>query len=609
MIATAQPSLEDVRRANVERRWPRHQWDASGRSRWAGWDWRNYLYLVICGLLVTSTILETAISNDGSKTPWWPFGLLAESFAGRVLLVLLIVANGWLMDRNLADRTPGEKLVPLWLRWLRKALVSIPVAGLYVIPVWRWIVQTRPPWAFRTSALPRIHLEASGTVAASPLSRLGAWSRTVRRRQGQSFPALVLWMIGGQIAPWIALLSWVTTAETLSACHYRALLALSALCHVLACVCGLQYGAIRGRQTRVVRWRSVALRFAPLFFLFPFPFWVPGILLWMIWAGEEVETFVGRSYSNKSRPPAHTPLAKGSSLGRLLRSVAQGKREFDGMLNDLLPGALENSQVKNQQLAFYRLKTFALILDAAALAWLLTRLGGPVLRFDSPPIYLSPFLVLAVLGVIVELSFLVLRVAGWLLRRAMPYQPYGRSLTFTQLALAAGLLFGACLAEGQAANAGLLLMFIGFGNAVAATLLLAPVSFLLMLPGRQTFVLLAWVGLFFELFATGAVMRSQPELAPPFLHLFKVAVALTPLWSLALFLGLRSWFLHPFELGHLFDRRLPGSTRAVLAAVVLTAAAPLGGIAVPFWIYVHHRLWPRYEKLLWDPKKTGTAWP
>jgi hypothetical protein len=602
MSATAQPSLEDVRRANVERRWPRHQWDASGRSRWAGWDWRNYLYLVICGLLVTSTILETAISNDGSKTPWWPFGLLAESFAGRAVLIFLIIANGWLMDRHLADRTPGEKLVPIWLRPLRAALVSIPVLGLYVIPAWRWIVQTRPSWAFRASARPHIHLEASGRLAASPLSRFGAWSRTVRRRQGQSFPALVLWMIGGQIAPWIALLSWVTTAETLSAGHYRALLALSAVCHILACVCGFQYGWIRGRQTRVVRWRSVALRFAPLFFLFPFPFWAPGILQWMIWAGEEAETFVGRSYS-KGRLPVPIPLAKGSPLGRLLRSLAQGKREFDGMVNDLLPGTFQNSQVENQRLAFYRLKTFALILDAAALAWLLARLGGPVLRFDSPNLYLAPFLVLAALGVIVELSFLTLRVAGWLLRRAMPYQPYGCSLTFTQLALAAGLLFGACLAEGQAANAGLLLMFIGFGTAVAATLLLAPISFLLMLPGRQTFVLLAWVVLFFELFATGAVMRSQPELAPPFLHLFKVAVALTPLWSLALFLGLRNWLLHPLELGHLFDRRLPGSTRAVLAAVVLTAAAPLGGIAVPFWIYVHHRLWPLYEKSLWDLRK------
>jgi len=602
MIATEHQSLEDVRRANVERRWPRHQWDASGRSRWSGWDWRNYLYLVICGLLLSGTVLESAISSDGIKTPWWPFGLLAESPAGRAVLIFLIVANGWLMDRHLADRTPGETLVPLWLRWLRKALVSLPVLGLYVIPAWRWIVQTWPSWTFRASALPRLRLAAASESITVPVSRLRAWGHAQLRRQGQSFTALALWMIAGQIVPWIALLSWVTTAEALSPFHRSALITLNVSCHLLACVLGLQYGAIRGRQTRVAGWRAAAIRLAPLFFLFPFPFFIPGLLLWMIWAGEEVETFVGRSYSNKGRPPVPIPLEKGSPLGRLLRSLAQGTREFDRMVNDLLPGALQNSQVENQRLAFYRLKTFTLILDAAALAWLLARLGGPVLRFDSPTIYLAPFLVLAGLGVIVELSFLALRVAGWLLRRALPYQPYGRSLTFSQLALAAGLLFGACLAAGQTSNAGLLLMAIGIGTAVSATLLLAPISFLLMLPGRQTFVILAWAVLFFELFTTGAVMRSQPELAPPFLHLFKIAIALTPLWSLALFLGLRGWLLHPFKLGHLFDRRLPGGTRSLLAAVVLTAAAPLGGIAVPFWIYVHHRLWPRYEKLLWDLK-------
>jgi hypothetical protein len=602
-------TLENDRRAHVERRWPRHQWDASGRSRWAGWDWRNYLYIVICGLLISGALLEVAVSKDGNQEPWWPFGLLTESPVGFAALLVLVVANGWLLDRSLADRTPVGHLVPIWLRWLRQALVSIPVVGLYTIPAWRWILQTRPSWAFRASALPRIHLSAASETIASPLSLLGAWIHALRHRQGQSLPALFLWVIAGQIAPWIALLSWVTTAGALSSGHQRTLFALSAACHGLACVCGLQYGVIRGRQTRIVRWKATAIQFAPLFFLPPFPFFIVGLLLWMILAGEEVETFVGRSHCNKSRPPAHALLGRGYSISRLFRSATRGKQELDLMLNGLLPGTLENSEVKSQQLAFFRLKTFMLILDTTALAWILAKLGGPSLSFNSSSLYLAPFLLLAALGILVELSFLAMRVMGWFLRRAMPYQPYGRSLTFTQLALAAGLLFGPLLAAGQASNAGLLLIVIGIGTAVTSTLLFAPASFLLMLPGRQTFVLLAWAGLFFELFATGLVMRYHPELAPPFMHLFKVAIALTPVWSLALLLGLKGWLLHPFGLGHLFDRRLPGSTRAVLATIVLTAAVPLGGIAIPFWIYAHHRLWPRYEKLLWNLKGTGATWP
>ena len=265
MIPTLQ-ALENDRRAHIERRWPRHQWDASGRSRWAGWDWRNYLYIVICSLLISGTILEVAISKDGNNERWWPFCLLTESSAGFAALILLVVANGWLLDRSLADRTPGALRVPIWLRWLRKVLVSVPVVGLYVIPAWRWIVQTQPSWAFRASVSPGGHLPACSETIASPISHLRAWSRTLRRRQGQSLPALFLWMIAGQIAPWIAILSWVTTAETLSSGQQRALFAMSAACHVLACVCGLQYGVIRGRQTRVVRWKAAAIGSPRYFF-------------------------------------------------------------------------------------------------------------------------------------------------------------------------------------------------------------------------------------------------------------------------------------------------------------------------------------------------------
>ncbi len=605
MIVTSQ-ALASTRSANIERRWPRHQWDASGRSRWSGWDWRNYLYIVICGLLISGAVLTVAIWNDGIKQPWWPFGLLAESSSG-LAVALLILANGWLVDCSLADRTPFESLVPAWLRWLRRAVASIPVAGLYAIPVWRWIIQTQPAWAFRASTLPVLDL--SHPSEKIPGSGFRVWASTLRRRQGQSFPVLFFWMIAGQIAPWIALLSWVTTAQILSSGHRVALIALSALCHLLACALGLQYGVIRSRQIRAGRSKAAALRYAPLSFLLPFPLFIVGLLMWMALAGEDVETLVGRSSSNKSLPPAQIPFERGSSLIRLFRLLTRGKRELDVVLNDLLPGTIENSSSQSHQFAFYRLKTFLLILEAAALARLLARLGGPSLSFESPTIQLSPFLFLAALGVIAELTFLAMRVIGWFLRREMPYQPYGRALTLTQLALAAGLLFGPLLEAGDAPHTGLLLQAIGIGTAVASTLLFAPVSYLLMLPGRQVLVTLAWVVLFFELFVAGTILGGHPELAPPFLHLFKTAILLSPVWSLALFLGLRGWLLNPFELRHLFERRLPGKARAALAAVILTAAVPLGGIAIPFWIYAHHRLWPRYEKLLWNLKETRSAGP
>lgn len=608
MIATVQ-QRENVRRAQVERRWPRHQWDASGQSRWAGWDWRQYLYVVIFGLLLSGDLLlQAVLSKGGQDGPWGPFGLLAESSFGLTVLALLILANGWLVDRSLADRTPGESLVPAWLRWLRRAVVSVPVVGLYAIPVWRGIVQKRPAWAFRTSGLPAIDLAGAPETIDSPLSRFRDGCRRLRRHQGQSLPALFLWVVVGQIAPWFALLSWVTTPEVLSPSYQKMLLALSALCHVGACMVGLQYGMIRGRQMRAGRSKAAALRYAPLTFLFPFPVWIAGLLVWMAVAGEDVETFVGRSHSNRTRPPAHLPIESGSSISRLFRLLTRGRRELDVLLNDLLPGTLENSEIKSRQLAFCRLKAFLLLLDAAVLAWILAKLGGPALSVEST-FKLYSFLLLPALGILIELSFLAMRVIGWFLRRGLPYHPYGRALTLTQLAMAAGLCFGPLLAAGNAVHTGLFLQMIGLGAAVASTMLLAPTTYLLMLPGRQTLVILAWVVLFFELVVTGIILQYHPELAPPFLNLFTIAILLTPLWNLALFLGLKSWILHPLELRHLFDQRLPGKARAVLASVVLTTALPLGGIAIPFWIYAHHRLWPKYEKLLWNLKGSEKVRP
>jgi hypothetical protein len=607
MIAPSQ-GLENARRARVERRWPRHQWDAEGRSRWLGWDWSRYLQLEICCFLFSSLIVEAGLWKNGEKQPWPLLHLLSGSFNGIAVLVLLIFTNGWLLDRGLADRTPGESLVPAWLGWLRRAGLSVPVAGLYVIPLWRWVLQTQPAWAFR---IPNrsLNLTAPFTAPRSFRSHLQAWGSSLRRSQSQSFISLSLWMIAGQILPWLALLSWATTAEALSPGRRMVLIGLSTLCHLLACACGLQYSVIRGRQIRAARWKVVALRIAPLSFLFPFPAFAVGILLWVVSAGEDEQTLTSRSHFNKSRPPLPIPFGTRSSIARLFGLLSRGKREMDVILNDLLPGTLPSS-VKEHQLAFYRLKAFLLLFDAAALAWVLTKfMNRPVLRLDVFPwLQITPFLCLAALGVMAELAFLTLRVVGWLLRRGLPYQPYGRSVVVTQLALAAGLLFGTLLAAGYTPTAGHLLIVIGVGAAIGSTLILSPISFLLMLPGRQILSLLAWAALFFELFLTGAVMYSQPELAQPFAGLFKVAITLTPVWSLSLFLGLRGWLLHPFRLRDMFDRRLPENVRATLAAIALTAAVPLGGIVIPFWIYAHHRLWPRYEKLLWDVKVRSTIW-
>jgi len=97
-----------------------------------------------------------------------------------------------------------------------------------------------------------------------------------------------------------------------------------------------------------------------------------------------------------------------------------------------------------------------------------------------------------------------------------------------------------------------------------------------------------------ELIVLSGFLIYQP--ATPLARSLEIALVLTPVWSLGLFLALGRWLLRPFTLRHLADPRLPFRSRAILAGVALTAALPLGGIAIPFWIYAHHRLWPGMER-------------
>jgi hypothetical protein len=565
----------------VERRWPRYRWDGQGLSRWAGWGWSRYLVMVTGGFLLGATFLESAISKGGERAPWPFFGWLAESPAGFLILGILLVLNGWLVDRALSDRTPFEDALPLWLRGLRRALVSVPVFGLYAIPAWRWVIQRRPTWVRRSFRRLPLDLAASHQESRDPCRRSISWIDSRRRIHGQSLPALLLWMILGQIGPWFALLSALMTTPSLSSSRRAVLQGVSFLFHILACACSIQYGILRGGQIRAGRGRRIVLQWAPLSFLFGFLIWIFGFSAWIAAMDEERETLVSRSWARKS-----------SSSPQALRARRASARPT------AFSATLQNSEISQTRFAVQRLKLLAFFFDAAALAWLFYRLGKPFFTLQRFPLpELAPCLFLAILGLLIEGVSLAVRIFGWLRLNDRRSLPYGRWITFPQLVLAAGCLFGTLLAMGSLTNVGHLLIVIGMG-ALLSTTLFASGSFLLDLSNPQTFVTLSWILLFLEVIVVGGLTGAWPELSLPVLTFFKAAMILTPVWGLALFLGLGGALLHPFRPRHIFDRRLPGRLRAALAAVCITAILPLGAIAIPFWIYACHWVWRRYEPLL-----------
>jgi hypothetical protein len=585
----------EQRRHQIERRWPRHQWDDQGRSRWGGWEWGNYISFLIAGLSASSMLLEIALSTDGKKETWL-FDWLVQGRAGRTSLLLLILISGWVVDRRLFDRTPQETLVFPWLRWLRRAVAFVPVFGLYAIPAWRWIVRTRPSWAFRTAATPKIDLFKS--PRGGFLRRLVSRVDVLRRTWGQSFPAIGLWVIAGQIAPWLALLSWLTTADSLSPGRRRALVELSVLLHGLACALAFQLAAIRSHRMRFQRWRDRIFRSATsLLLLPPFPFSVLGFGLWGNAMGED-ESLVGRSFSRRSLPPALALGSRSRARWRPFRRIWEAAR---------FRHTDQSSDIAYFRFGFHRLKIFCLFLDVSALAWLFSTQGRPLLPLQAGP--LPPaitYLLAAAVGLLVEGWALMIRLLGWFRRTSLSFPHYGYCFSLTQLILIAGILFGTLLAADNVRTLGSILEAIGM-------FALAPAALLLVQAGggptprrhRRFFVALSWTLLVFELAVVGVLMEAHPESASPFLHVFKTTLILTPLWSLALFFGLGQWLLHPLRLRHLFDRRLPGRVRAALATVALTAALPLGGLAIPFWIYAQNRLWPQYEPLLWTLERKG----
>jgi hypothetical protein len=58
-----------------------------------------------------------------------------------------------------------------------------------------------------------------------------------------------------------------------------------------------------------------------------------------------------------------------------------------------------------------------------------------------------------------------------------------------------------------------------------------------------------------------------------------------------------SWLLRPFGLREALRVLRP---RWKIGLLLLTFFAPLGGLAVPFWIYARHRWWPVWERT-WRP--------
>ncbi|HWM90877.1 MAG TPA: hypothetical protein VN493_08930 [Thermoanaerobaculia bacterium] len=543
--------------------WPRYRWDYLGRSRWEGWSTERYLGFGIAGALGAATFLELALVSGKGE----PLTLLSElglTPTGRAMILLLTAINAWILDRWISSHTRGDRWMSVWLRVLRPLTVGIPIIGLATVPAWRWIARTRPVWAFR-----KTRLESGPDLSAhAPSYQLPWWSVAERllRPRRQLLLWSALWLIACQISPILGSVSWLAGSGPLEPSRQTAIVWASVVLHLTAALCGAFYGRNQADPS------ALRLRTLPWLLL------LPGVGILSL-AAIHLASFHPREEG-------------------LLLQVAHDRRRVRGMPVDaLLDSNRRGGDAELQRLAFFRLKTLLLAFDAAALSWLTARFAGwslglSLTRFESGAALL---LLPALPGLLLAASGLAARLSGrWPVLQEMERHSYGRYLGLVPIALLSGLVFGSLQAHGWTPWAGLFLFAAGLA-ALLLMLVWTPLSALVGSPVQSDPTVVCWFLLWFALALLGALLGSDGP-APSLLRNVETLLLLAPLWSLVLFLALGGWLLRPFTLRSLADRRLPLRARAILAIVVVSAALPLGGLAVPFWIYAHHRLWPDLER-------------
>ena len=611
----------EERKRAVLRRWPRHAWADDGLSRWRTWRARRYAYFLAVASLVAVCYLDLNLLAGRGK-PWWPSSLLHQSRAGLTVLAVLLAANGLALVGYLSARgaPPGGRF-PRSLAGL--LLAPLPGLGLALLPA---AAAGRPApvrGEIRAEFQPRCD-------SHSPLARLfaacTAFLRSAARGGSRSLPVLIVWLVGFQVVPYLALLSWLVSASADSPAGRGLALALSAVLHVLLFVATRRHVAALARSA-TGGWMGLALRASPILLLLPAPAALLGIAGWLPWAREnrDERTLGHAAFARRGRieprawadgrsavrpglrgtgartapggsatgaRAAYKPLAAFRSMAGALRLLGEEFRSAPG--GERLSAVWGRTRPEDsRRLAFYRLKTFLLALEAAAVSWALAWLrdGRAVLGIEDSSRALIPFAGLMALGAAVEAAFLLRRVVALVaLRPQSGYLPAGRFLAAGQVSLLTGLLVGSALAASDLAAAGLVLMGAGLVTSVLLLLVMAPVSFLFALPGREVAAPLAWGTLLFEIFVVGAVLHYQPQDAVPLGRLIAGAVVAAPLLGLGLGLGCGRALIAPHSWRELSAHGTPRAARMHLALAAACAFLPLGGLVIPVWIAAERRL-------------------
>lgn len=556
-----------LRAAEVFRRHRPTGRDLSGRRFWTNMSFETGAFLAggICLFLLLA--LEAAL---------WPWptwrGLRRETY-GQIALGLLVLAplSGLLLERYLAHRTPPGLSLRLSVRAAIWIAGSLPVLPFLLVPLGRRLLDHAPAWAVRPVAA-RLDLNAPPDT----LPRGSPW----RRFYTVEIFGLSL-ITTGFLLPLAGCL-WLAIGG-----NRPAILAGCIILHLALAGCLALYAESDLRFSDQPRRR---LRLAPWLCLLPqpVPFFTFLAVLRPEFEGPRSQTLVWSAYARRVGVGRHSQWLD-------LRLALQQRWEAGSWIERWVrPRGLEIPQPKGRVEAarktWMRIKSLLLAVETALAAGLLMRrLGaGPAPDYDPlSHLSLRPWLiavsVLAALGLLqagLGTLCLLLRVSH--LPRALDPPAAGLYLFITQAALAVGLLTGALAAHGNLR----VLAALSFSAGALAALLTVLIAGLLFLGERSSqseplSAILIWLAVLVLLGSLPLVVFKWPNLAWAGVVLAMLAPVVDVL------VGVRSlgWILHPFGWRDIFKKQLGMGVRVRLGLLTLMALLPLGGIAVPVWVW------------------------
>lgn len=478
----------------------------------------------------------------------------------------LWLINAVLLHGYLEKAMPSPLPCRPWVKALRLGVSGVPLLGLAVLPLWRWLVDRQPGWAFR----PPGHRVVPLAPGRLPLPVLGSQARWIESVGPMIWLLAVNFLAVGAAATW-----WAAPLG-------RDLLVPSIIVHLLlagaVAFCLRQYLL----QPAIPVSRRVLAPLILLLVLTPLPYLV----------------FLGFLLLDRVRPetgPAttlvHEALFKRSQAARLplwlrLVDAVQPKTRRD------LPVEPPGLRLEHGLLRLYDLKTLVLGLDAGVLGWGLLRLTARwpevAARIDEIIERIAWILLwlggLAALVAAVHYLWAVLRLPGPL--RFLDRHPYASYLARSQIAFAIGIDTGRCLATGTRPPGYLKvvlflsLIILGFRIIAAGLAGRTPL-------GWRRFADFALMPL--PVVALGAIRAYVVRQESPTAALDRSALiwmVFSLLLGVALARTLLPWLTRPDPPEGLVARGTPARLRLRLAALVLPTVLPLGGVAVPLWIHL-----------------------